>query len=330
VLVQVDAVSSIKLRFRLYNGEETLHLYTGSGPFYTSNNYSRDAIVRLDTSIDNNATWFTDSNGLELQRRVRNSRPWSGYYTDPNYPVACNYYPMTAGAFLSDVVTSSTLSVITANSHGVSSMRDGELEFMVNRVVLDAFGNRQTGDRHVTVHDLLLVHPTFTDAMNSFRPQSLLLSNPVLVFGSTNADASPTQPGASLLSTPLPANVQLLTLQLLPPATNISITTPQPIADGVVLLRLRHIYAVQEGPLSTPVTLDLQALFAPAWTVLSAEEMTLDGTRVMAAARAEQVMWVQAGGQQATPASVPLGSANMSVTLLPMQIRTFLLQVQSS
>ena len=43
-------------------------------------------------------TFYTDSNGREMIKRVRNERPtWD---LDVTEPVSGNYYPLTAGIFL--------------------------------------------------------------------------------------------------------------------------------------------------------------------------------------------------------------------------------------
>lgn len=51
-------------------------------------------------SLASKGTFYTDSNGREFQRRVRNERPtWDLEVTEP---VAGNYYPSTAAVFLRD------------------------------------------------------------------------------------------------------------------------------------------------------------------------------------------------------------------------------------
>ncbi|CAN0119844.1 unnamed protein product, partial [Hapterophycus canaliculatus] len=51
-------------------------------------------------SLASEATFYTDANAREFQRRVRNKRPtWD---LDVTQPVAGNYYPVTAAAFVRD------------------------------------------------------------------------------------------------------------------------------------------------------------------------------------------------------------------------------------
>jgi hypothetical protein len=116
---------------------------------------------------------------------------------------------------------------------------------------------------------------------------------------------------------------------------------------GVLLLRLRHVYAAGEGPLAVPVTVDLGGVLAPHWNVTGAVELTLSATRPMAPARAAQVQWPEvpaaAAASGRAPAAVRGAAAaaasgdagggdaasagDLSVTLAPMEIRTWALQL---
>lgn len=51
-------------------------------------------------SLNTKGTFYTDSNGREFQKRVRDHRPtWD---LDVTQPVSGNYYPVTAAAFVRD------------------------------------------------------------------------------------------------------------------------------------------------------------------------------------------------------------------------------------
>lgn len=143
-------------------------------------------------------------------------------------------------------------------------------------------------------------------------------------------------------------------LQTLPPGLNVTWapppngTSPPPLSSASVLLRVRHIFAAGEGPGSgwgTNVTVDLAALLAPSLAVTGAVELTADAARPLAAARTSQIQWAQlpAAGEEAAPRAAAPGevgaplaassdsaapAAGLVVTLQPMEIRTFLLQLQ--
>ena len=51
-------------------------------------------------NFDNNETFFTDSNGLEMQKRILNYRPtwnFSESLADSNENITGNYYPINSG-----------------------------------------------------------------------------------------------------------------------------------------------------------------------------------------------------------------------------------------
>ena len=51
-----------------------------------------------DIKVKSDATFYTDANGREMLRRVRDERPtWNLNVTQP---VAGNYYPVTSAAFI--------------------------------------------------------------------------------------------------------------------------------------------------------------------------------------------------------------------------------------
>ena len=120
-----------------------------------------------------------------------------------------------------------------------------------------------------------------TELAAELRPVAAALANPVVIFagGSTGcADATP-------VSHALPPQLELLSLQMLPPGMNITLiddsdtqynastgTYPAPpVGSAVVLLRLRHLFAAGDGggdsELGKPVSVDIASLFAPLWTV---------------------------------------------------------------
>ena len=354
--VGIDAAEGVALRWRLYAGEDTAHVISSSGPFAAPTNASKDALLRLESSdIPSGASFFTDSNALELMPRVRWARPFTSVnYTneDGNEPVAINQYPVTSAAVLAAPAGgagSPALAVLTANSHAVTSMASGQLDVFMNRMVLDASGNRFTGNRLVSQHNLLAVSPSLSAATTASRRAAIDFSNPTLVFVSV-ADGvdSPAVPNFAPLSGSLPPQVHLLSLQLLPPAFNM---TPffgnaadavgagaAPVSSGSLLLRLRHVFqaSLDDAAMAVPATVDLAALFAPRWSVTAATELVVDASQGLAEARKAQVQWQQqasasrgAGGalpERKRP-TVPAATSALIVTLAPMEIRTYLLQL---
>jgi lysosomal alpha-mannosidase len=86
----------------------------------------------IDADVASEGYVYTDSNGREMQQRLLNYRPtWKLNVTEP---IACNYYPVNAIAFIND--TQSQFTVLTDRSEGGASLSSGALELMVHRRIL--------------------------------------------------------------------------------------------------------------------------------------------------------------------------------------------------
>lgn len=83
-------------------------------------------------NFDNNQTFYTDSNGLEMQKRILNYRPtWK---MDPNaQPVSQNYYPINSAISMKDITSKRQFTVMNDRSQGGTSMLPGTIELMQNR-----------------------------------------------------------------------------------------------------------------------------------------------------------------------------------------------------
>lgn len=104
-------------------------------PGLTTHGYEVIAKWKVD-NFDNNNTFYTDSNGLEMQKRVLNYRPtWN--FTESleklNENVTGNYYPVNSAIVMMDTTGQKVLSVSNDRSQGGSSLEMGAIEFMQNR-----------------------------------------------------------------------------------------------------------------------------------------------------------------------------------------------------
>lgn len=72
-------------------------------------------VVRYSSDLQSGRELFTDANGREMQRRLRDERPtWALNVTEP---IAGNFYPLTAAAYLRDKTR--TLTVLTDRAQGM-------------------------------------------------------------------------------------------------------------------------------------------------------------------------------------------------------------------
>lgn len=89
----------------------------------------REVITKYTTQLKTNSTFFTDSNGREMLKRIRNFRPtWNVQIEEPE---PANYYPVTSKITIKDEEKNVQFSVLTDRAQGGSSLNDGEIELMV-------------------------------------------------------------------------------------------------------------------------------------------------------------------------------------------------------
>jgi len=83
--------------------------------------------------IANNGVFYTDSNGLEMQRRELNFRPTWDLTLANSMNITANYYPITSAIAITDEVTDMQFVVMNSRSQGGSVIQDGRIEIMQNR-----------------------------------------------------------------------------------------------------------------------------------------------------------------------------------------------------
>lgn len=83
------------------------------------------------TGIKNKGVFYTNSNGLENQKRIRNS------VVHINESVSGNYYPVNSAIYIEDAETGARVTLMNDRSQGGSSLEDGSIEIMINRRCLE-------------------------------------------------------------------------------------------------------------------------------------------------------------------------------------------------
>lgn len=322
-----DVVSQ---RVRLARGERHFEITYTITNLPIEDGWGKEIVSRISTSIDNDGTCFTDSNGREMLERKRDFRPtWDLNQTEP---VAGNYYPV--GTALSIRDSSAQLTVLTdAVQAGTGSVLDGAVEMMAHRRLLhddhrgvteplnetefvqpyfgghsNHWGEHYGAQAAVRGRYFVLLAPP-SRAAAAWRPLQDRLYIPAAPFFIAGGTAT----GVSSLSTltrALPANVQLVTLE--------------PIEAGTVLVRLAHQFGLgEDAELSQPASVDLAVLFANR-RIVAAKEMALTGTAPRSEVEARRVNWNVDGEDAAVGEAVPVPPlTNSWVTLGPLQVRTF-------
>ncbi|XP_042239009.1 lysosomal alpha-mannosidase-like isoform X2 [Homarus americanus] len=322
---------------RVYMDQLVLEMEWLVGPIPIEDGIGKEIVNRVVwPDIVTNNTFYTDSNGREIVQRVKDFRPtWQLQNLEP---IAGNYYPVNSRLILSagpDV----SAAILTDRSQGGTSLDHGHMELMVHRRLLhdDAFGvgealNETAFGKGLVVRGKhYLLHSYFATSkdcdfgcLHRSVGEHIMLE-PVLSFTPTTATTHTWKNTYTNkwtgLKTSLPANVHLLTLE--------------PWTDGSLLLRLEHMYEAQESAtLSNPVTVNLQDLLVD-WKILSAVETTLSGNLLKK--DENRYTWnVDSAHHDNHISSSQCDSEvyeyddEFSVTLNPMEIKTFILTTEKS
>jgi lysosomal alpha-mannosidase len=320
---------------RLYAGQQHAEFEWRVGPIPWEDLMGKEIISRFSSNIASAQLFYTDSNGREMQKRQRDFRPtWKWNKTEP---VAGNYYPVNALAFIKD--QTSQLTVLTDRSQGASSLADGQLEFMIHRRILEddwrgvgeplneTDGIQPYPDPQRLGKGLIIVgkhYLLFDQPLKSarlYRPlASRIFSAPIVAFSQLSDDKTVVKsaPMARMPAEALPMNVDLMTCQILvnqPPAT--------------VLIRLSHMYAAgEDSDFARPVNVSIQSIF-PGQQVSNVQELSLTANQARAA-MSPIPAWHIHGERRAEPIKRSLAPAigdDFVVTLNPMEIRTYSLSL---
>ena len=295
--------------------------FVGSIP--VEDGVGKEVVARYSTSLITRGAFYTDANGRQILKRIRNYRPSWNYTVFE--PVAGNYYPVNSRLFLRDLEQASQLqmTLLTDRTQGGGSLRDGQLELMLHRRLLhdDAFGVaealNETGPDgrglQVRGRHLLLLSPVDAAAAEHRPLSQQLYLEPVIAFlpkynlhtyqhHYRTVFSGIHQRGGGHL----PANVHVLTLEQWRPKS--------------VLLRLEHFYQENEDSvLSKPATVQLNGLF-PLIKIVQLQEMTLSANQDIGAQRRR--LQFRYKGERHSYRLQPI--VNGTVQLKPMQIRTFI------
>ncbi|XP_058057448.1 lysosomal alpha-mannosidase-like [Anopheles bellator] len=334
---------------RVYADENHIEFEWMVGPIPVEDGIGKEIVSRFYTATQSNGVFWTDSNGREMMKRVRNHRDtWN---VDLLEKVAGNYYPVTARIALED--PNLRLAVLNDRAQGGSSLEDGSLELMVHRRLLhdDAFGVDEAldetefgrglvarGKHWVIFGPKTSTSPTL-EARERFLQNQVLLPNWLFFSDVSNVNYEDWQKQYtniySALSLSLPLNVHLLTFE--------------PWHDNSILVRFEHLLEADEDPLySAPVRFNVQDVFRQfsieevRETTLAANQFKEDSSRMKFKPDPSYIVYGSDTGRSshvdpARSAPRPRSEADtgrniaddgFEIVLNPMQIRTFIFQLE--
>ena len=306
---------------RLHAGQRHAEFEYTVGPIPVGDHWGKEIITRFDTDIKSNRLFYTDANGREMQERKRNYRPtWKLSVTEP---VAGNYYPVNSRMYIKD--SDKQLTILTDRSLGGSSMKDGSMEIMLHRRLLEddyRWVGETLNEKGILGKGLIvrgklcltLAPPTSSAVVHRELGEKLLLG-PVLTFAPNSLTfkqwTSQFKSLHSGLNRKLPANVHLLTLETM---------------QKSALIRVEHQYEAEEdAKLSQPVNISLAGLFTD-FDIESMTEMNLAANQLLK--DKQPLHWnieskKNVDENKTKKKRVSRAESDLTVELNPMQIRTF-------
>ncbi|CAB4275520.1 unnamed protein product [Prunus armeniaca] len=313
---------------RLHKEKEHVEVEFIVGPIPIDDGTGKEFVTQIATTMATNKTFYTDSNGRDFIKRIRDYR--TDWDLKVHQPLAGNYYPINLGIYMQD--NRAEFSVLVDRSIGGSSTVDGQIDLMLHRRLLldDSRGVAEALNETVCVLNNctgLRIQGKFyfrIDPMGdgakwrrSFGQE--IYSPLLLAFAEQDGDnwknSHVTTFSGVGSSYSLPDNVALITLQELD--------------DGKVLLRLAHLYEIGEDKdLSVMANVELKQLF-PRKKIGEVTEMNLSANQERAEMEKKRLVWKVEEGS-AEEAKVVRGGrvdpAKLVVELGPMEIRTFLIE----
>lgn len=238
------------------------------------------------TSDDEQTEFWTDANGRQMVRRLKDHR-FSYDLVENIEPVSANYYPITSG-IMTKTSDGKTLTVLTDRSQGGTSLQSNQLELMVHRRLFkdDHFGvgealNEMAFGQPLVARGKHYVHldQDTSSASQWRRTKAQELYMPTMVmFQRTDhtldewLSLDTGDKELSLINVgQLPDNVHLMTVE------RWDHDEPD---QKIVLVRFEHMFDQNEHPtLSNPVSFTIQPNFFVGHTIEEIIDLTLGGNR---------------------------------------------------
>ncbi|KAE9586550.1 putative alpha-mannosidase [Lupinus albus] len=309
---------------RIFKEKEHAEVEFTVGPIPVDDGIGKEIITQFTTTMETNGTFYTDSNGRDFIKRIRDFR--TDWDLQVNQPIAGNYYPVNLGLYVQD--SSMEFSVLVDRSVGGSSLENGQIELMLHRRLIhdDARGVGEALNETVCIADncegltiqgklYLRIDPIGEGAKWRRTVGQELYSPLLLAFTEQDEDNSlhfkrTTFSGIDS-SYSLPNNTALLTLQ--------------EFEKGKVLLRLAHLYEIGEDKdYSVKASVELKKLF-PNKKISKVTEMSLSANQERTEMEKNKLVWKVEGSIE-EPKMVrggPFDPTELVVELVPMEIRTF-------
>ncbi|XP_034669857.1 lysosomal alpha-mannosidase-like [Drosophila subobscura] len=306
---------------RIYEGVNRVEFEWLVGPIPTDEDTAREIVTVFDSEISSNGVFYTDSNGREMIKRVKDKR--EDFNPDlGRQPISGNYYPIVSRIALED--SNKRIALLNDRAQGGTSMQNGRLELMLHRRLIrdDGYGvgealNEQKYEKPLIARGK--VYLILNSVEESTKVERVAEKEVLLPFWKFFSSYSKVNRNAAAKPLPdfnvLPHSVHLLTLE--------------PFSEHEVLLRLENF-------LDHMVSFNIRSIFDDLGGA-EIRETTLDGNLPLSEMKRMKFQHDAAGSRPKTAEYFtsqhkPLGAhksradSEFSVSLKPMQIRTFIIR----
>ncbi|WRX19689.1 Glycoside hydrolase family 38 [Theobroma cacao] len=317
---------------RLYKEKEHVEVEFIVGPVPIDDGFGKEVATQITTSLENSKTFYTDSNGRDFIKRIRDFR--TDWDLEVNQPVAGNYYPINLGIYIQD--SKKEFSVLVDRSLGGSSMVDGQIELMLHRRLLldDSRGVAEALNETVCILDDcrgLTIQGKYYYRIDPLgegakwrRSLGQEIYSPLLL-------AIAQEDGDNWMSSHVPTFSGIDSSYSLP--DNVAVITLQELDDGKVLLRLAHLYEIgEDSVLSVVTSVELKKLF-PGKKIAKVTEVSLSANQERAVMEKKRLVWKVENSSGEYPKAArggPVDPKKLVVELAPMEIRTFVIDLDQT
>ncbi|CAA0824595.1 Glycosyl hydrolase family 38 protein [Striga hermonthica] len=310
---------------RVYKAKEYAEVEFTIGPIPVDDGFGKEIITQISTGLNTNKTFYTDSNGRDFIRRIRDYR--DDWNLEVYQPIAGNYYPINLGIYLEGETVE--VSVLVDRAVGGASLLDGEIELMLHRRLIndDSRGVGEALNEEVCVRDsckgltaqgkyYLKIDPRGEGAKWRREFGQEIYSPLLLAFSEEDRNSwmssHKTTFSAIDQSYSLPKNIAVITLQVV-------FTTEF----------LSHFSSGEDKDYSVVSSVELKKLF-PDKKIIKVREMSLSANQERAEMEKKRLEWKVEEADEEPKRAVRGGAvdpAKLLVELAPMEIRTFIIDL---
>ncbi|XP_033165515.1 lysosomal alpha-mannosidase isoform X2 [Drosophila mauritiana] len=310
---------------RIYEDVNRVEFEWLVGPVPIDDELGKEIVTIFKSGISSGGVFYTDSNGREMMKREKDKR--EDFSPDlSEQPVSGNYYPVTSRMALQD--SSKRMVLLNDRSQGGASLEDGRLEMMLHRRHIfadgsgaaEAINEQQFGKGLIARGKLFLYLNAVEDgATASERVAEKEIHLPFWKFFSKSSNIQSDVTKTLSDFNDLPQSVHLLTLE--------------PYSKDEILLRLENFLDQTEGKV---VSFSIRQIFDDLGG-LEIRETTLDGNLPLSDMKRLKFHHDGSGPSHSVPeyftslhkplaADKSQDASEFSVSLKPMQIRTFIIK----